>query len=346
MDSPRIARYWEKSSNSNEVICRLCPHACLIKVGRRGRCGVRENVGGQLLSLNYGRAIAAHVDPIEKKPFFHVLPASRSLSVATVGCNLTCAHCQNHDISQWPATESGSMPGQAMGAAEVVAEANRSACATIAFTYTEPTIFMEWAQDIATAASEDERPEAPRCVAVSNGFVQARPIEDFEGRLLAANVDLKSFRDEFYRHSCGGRLQPVCDTIARMRALGICVEVTTLLIPELNDSPEELRAMAAFLASVDPSMPWHLSRFHPDHRLIDRGPTPVESIRRARDIGRAAGLRFVYSGNVWGDEGESTRCPACDALLIERHGFAVRSDRLGDSGRCPDCAEPIAGIWT
>ncbi|MBW2704109.1 MAG: AmmeMemoRadiSam system radical SAM enzyme [Deltaproteobacteria bacterium] len=342
MDGQHEARYWSKSSNSEEIVCELCPHACRLAPGELGLCGVRRHQDGKLWSLNYGRAIAAHVDPIEKKPFFHVLPGSRSMSVATVGCNLRCSHCQNHDISQYPRTNPGPLPGTYMSAEAVVEEAKRTRSATLAFTYTEPTIFLEWAQDIASAAAEQDD---LRCVAVSNGFVEARPIRDFEGRLLAVNVDLKSFRDEFYRHNCGARLQPVKDSIVHMRDLGIWVEVTTLLIPELNDSTEELKAMAAFLASVDPAMPWHLSRFHPDYKLQNLGPTPEASIRRARDIGLDAGLRFVYSGNVWGDVGESTRCPACDAMIIERHGFTVRENRLGQDGLCPDCGEKIEGVW-
>ncbi|MBN2497314.1 MAG: AmmeMemoRadiSam system radical SAM enzyme [Deltaproteobacteria bacterium] len=333
------ARYYE-AGEDGKLHCTLCPHGCKLAAGQRGLCGVRAHVDGQLVSLNYGRAIAVHMDPIEKKPFFHVLPGSRSLSVATVGCNLRCAHCQNHDISQY-ATRRGEVPGDPTPPEAVVAAAQRGAAATIAFTYTEPTIFIEWAQDIAERAVV----AGVRCVSVTNGFVCEKPIRDFDGRLLAANVDLKSFRDEFYQQTCKARLKPVCDTIERMRSLGIWVEVTTLLIPGLNDGPDELRAMARFLVSVDPAMPWHLSRFHPDNEMLDRGSTPVETIARARQIGREAGLRFVYSGNVWGDEGESTFCPACGARLVERVGFAVRSSRIDGQGACPDCGERIEGIW-
>jgi len=332
------ARYWEAEGNQ-VVRCRLCPHNCAIKPGKRGICGVRENIDGKLFSLNYGKAIAVHNDPIEKKPLFHVLPGSQSLSVATVGCNLSCAHCQNHDISQYPRRNT-SIPGSETAPAAVVAAARRAGAASISFTYTEPTIFMEWAQDIAelTAAS------TIRCVSVTNGYTSPRPLRDIAPNLLAANVDLKSFRDDFYQRVCGARLQPVLDTIRLMREQGIWVEVTTLLIPGLNDSPEEVVDMADFIASVDPAIPWHLSRFRPDNEMLDRPPTPTATIDQARRIGLDQGLRFVYSGNVWGDEGEHTRCPSCNKAVIERYGFSVKSNRLQD-GKCPHCGESIEGIW-
>jgi pyruvate formate lyase activating enzyme len=304
---------------------------------------VRENRAGRFYSLCYARAIAAHLDPIEKKPLFHVLPGSRSLSVAAAGCNLRCAHCQNHELSQLPrALAPGELvPGRAFPAAEVVAEALGLGAASISFTYTEPTVFWEWCQDIAAQAEG----QGVRSVSVTNGFLEARPLEDMGARLTAANVDVKSFRDEFYRRTCGARLQPVLDTIERMRALGVWVEVTTLLIPGQNDSSAELEELAAWLASVDRAMPWHLSRFHPDHELRGLPPTPPETVARAREIGQAAGLRFVYAGNLWGDEGEHTRCPACRAVVIRRHGFRVLANRLAAGGRCPDCSQALEGVW-
>jgi pyruvate formate lyase activating enzyme len=332
------ARYYQKLENQH-VRCQLCPHQCALKPGARGICGVRENQAGILVSLNHARAIAIHNDPIEKKPLFHVLPGSTSLSVATVGCNLSCAHCQNHDISQYP-RKSRQVPGEETTAAEVVRLAREAGSATISFTYSEPTIFMEWAQEIAAAAS----PAGIRCVSVTNGYTREQPLRDLAPHLLAANVDLKAFREDFYRKVCGAKLQPVLDTIALLRKLGVWVEVTTLLIPGLNDDPKELTELAAFLAGVDRAMPWHLSRFHPDHTLRDRPATPVQTIMRAREIGLAQGLRFVYSGNVWGDEGESTCCPACRMVLIERYGFSIRRNDLTD-GRCPHCHQPIEGVW-
>ncbi len=333
------ARYTEVA-DKGWVRCLLCPHRCAISPGKRGICGVRENRGGLLWSLSYGRLVTMNDDPIEKKPLFHVLPGSRSLSVATVGCNLTCEHCQNHEISQYP-RRGGEIPGRDVAPQTVVDEARRLGSRTISFTYSEPTIFMEWAQDIAERAV----PAGVRCVSVTNGYTSPGPLSDLGKNLLAANVDLKGFREEFYREVCGARLQPVMDAIALLRKLGVWVEVTTLLIPGLNDSTEELRDLAAFLASVDRAMPWHLSRFHPDHEMLDRPATPLESIQRARKIGQEAGLRFVYSGNVWGDAGEKTICPSCAAPLIERRGFSILANRLKD-GACPKCGEPIEGVWS
>ena len=331
------ARYYEKTAEG--VRCNLCPHKCPIKPGERGICGVRENQDGVLQSLNYAKAIAVHSDPIEKKPLFHVLPGSVSLSVATVGCNLKCAHCQNHDISQYP-RRSKNLPGQYTPPEAIVEATRETGAETISFTYSEPTIFMEWAQDIADLAKK----EGVRCVSVTNGYTAEQPIRDIAHNLIAANVDLKSYRQEFYHQTCGAKLQPVLDTIKLMRSLGIWVEVTTLLIPGLNDDTEELKELAEFLVSVDPAIPWHLSRFHPDNQMLDRSPTPASTISQAREIGYAAGLRFVYSGNVWGDDGEHTRCPACREVVIERFGFSVQRNLLKD-GKCPKCGETIEGIW-
>ena len=334
----RQARYYEKLAG-DRVRCGLCPHGCEIDPGRRGICKVRQNEAGTLVALSYARAIAVHHDPIEKKPLFHVLPASLSTSVATAGCNLRCDHCQNHSISQVPDAR-GPIPGGDFPPGRVVAEAASACAQTISFTYTEPTIYIEWALDIAAAAREQDI----ACVAVTNGFIQPGPLRDLAAGLLAANVDLKAFSDDFYRKVCGARLEPVLDAIRLLRELGVWVEVTTLLIPGLNDAESELRRLADFLVSVDPAMPWHLSRFHPDHRMRDRDRTPTDTIQRARRIGLDAGLRFVYSGNVWGDEGEHTRCPACQAALIERHGFSVMANRIA-AGACPDCGEAIEGVW-
>ncbi|HOX43876.1 MAG TPA: AmmeMemoRadiSam system radical SAM enzyme [Myxococcota bacterium] len=342
MSTPPEARYWQPEDGGS-VRCSLCPHACRIAPGARGRCGVRENRAGRLLALSYGRCVAAHLDPIEKKPLFHLLPGSRSLSVAAAGCNLRCQHCQNYTISQLPRdlASGQELPGEDLPPAEVVAAAVRAGAASISFTYTEPSVFWEWCQDIAALAVE----RGLRTVAVTNGFLSARPLEDLGARLSAANVDLKAFRDGFYRHTCGARLQPVLDTIQRLRALGVWVEVTTLLIPGLNDGDGELAELAAWLASVDRAMPWHVSAFHPDFELRGLPPTPPESLARARALGLEAGLRFVYSGNAWGDDGEHTRCPACQAMLVRRHGFRVLEDRLGARGACPDCGERIEGLW-
>ncbi|NMB74688.1 MAG: AmmeMemoRadiSam system radical SAM enzyme [Myxococcales bacterium] len=332
------ARYFE-SLPDGTVRCALCPHRCRIAPGKRGLCAVRENRAGKLYSLSYGRMVAVHDDPIEKKPLYHFLPGSRSLSLAAAGCNLSCRHCQNHAISQAP-RRGRALPGDWLSPEEAVGAARSLGAASLSFTYTEPSVFFEWAHDTAKRAAA----AGIRSVFVTNGYTEAKPIEDIAPVLAAANVDLKSFRDEFYRKVCGARLQPVLDTIARMRRLGIWVEVTTLLIPGENDSPEELQEAAAWLSSVDRDMPWHLSRFHPDFEMLDRPATPLSSLRRAFEIGKAAGLRFVYLGNVRGDGGEDTACPGCGETLIERRGFSVLGNKLRQ-GRCPGCGERIAGMW-
>lgn len=324
-----------KPLESGEVLCELCPHRCRIKEGKRGICCVRENRGGKLLSLVYGKAIAANVDSIEKKPLFHFLPGTRSFSVATVGCNLQCRHCQNAQISQIP-RESGRIVGNDLPPEKVVARAMETGCGSISYTYTEPTIFYEYALDTAKQAVD----HGLKNVFVTNGYIQMGPLEAIQPWLHAANVDLKSFRDSFYRKICKARLAPVLDTIKRMKELGIWVEVTTLLIPGLNDEDQELRELAAFLKGLNPEIPWHVSAFHPDYLLTDRSRTPVKTLRRALEIGREEGLLFVYTGNVPGDDGEHTFCPGCGARVIQRFGFRVLTRALRRN-RCTKCGREI-----
>ncbi len=320
---------------SGEVLCELCPHRCRIKDGERGICCVRENRGGKLYSLVYGKAVAANVDSIEKKPLFHFLPGTLSYSIATVGCNLQCRHCQNAQISQMP-RESGSIAGRDLPPEKVVSKAMETGCKSISYTYTEPTVYFEYALDAARQAAD----RGLKNVFVTNGFIQKEPLDAIQPWLHGANVDLKSFRDSFYRKICKARLEPVLDTIKRMKALGIWLEVTTLLIPGLNDEDQELRELARFLKDLSPEIPWHVSAFHPDYLLTDRSRTPVKTLRRALEIGREEGLLFVYTGNVPGDEGEHTFCPKCGACVIRRLGFRVLSQDL-DKGRCAKCKRDI-----
>ncbi len=336
----RQAKYYEKIDDGPTVKCTLCPHGCVIKSGRMGICKVRRNDDGVLMSLNYGKAIALHHDPIEKKPLFHVLPGSITTSIATVGCNMTCTHCQNHDISQYP-VRFGECPGTHTTPEKVVEQAKAVGASTIAFTYTEPTIFMEWALDVAQYAVEN----GLRCVSVTNGYVNEKPLRDLAANLLAANVDLKAFDPRFYKMTCGASLDPVKDTIVLLHELGVWVEVTTLLIPGLNDQAEQLVAMAEFIASIDLAIPWHLSRFHPANQMTDLPATPVDSIQRARNIGQQAGLEFVYSGNVWGHEGENTICPGCGKTIIQRHGYSIVTNHLMPGGKCPFCEKLVKGAW-
>ncbi len=321
------------------VACRLCARRCRIPEGRLGICGVRENRSGVLYSLVYGKAVAINADPIEKKPLFHFLPGSRALSVATAGCNMSCRHCQNADISQSP-RQTGRIGGQEVAPEELVAAARREGCRTIAYTYTEPTVFFEYALDTARRAAE----EGIKNVFVTNGYMTAEALEMISPVLDAANVDLKSFRDEFYREICGASLQPVLETIERMPALGIWIEVTTLVIPGYNDSEGELREIAGFLAGLDPGIPWHVSGFFPTYRLTDAPPTPAATLRKAREIGRSAGLRHVYTGNLPGDDGENTYCPGCGKKIVERTGYRVGKVQIRD-GKCAYCSTPAAGVW-
>ena len=313
------------------VACSLCSHRCTIADGKRGVCRVRENRGGRLYSLVYGKLIARHVDPIEKKPLFHFLPGTASYSVATVGCNFQCGFCQNWQISQYPG-QRPDIPGEAMSPARVVADARRTECATVAYTYTEPTIAMEFALDTADEAHR----HGIRNVFVTNGYQSPEALERMRGLVDAANVDLKAFTDEFYREQCGARLEPVLDTIRAMHAMGMHVEVTTLVVPGLNDSPEELGRIAEFLAGVSPNLVWHVSRFHPDYQATDLPATPVETIELAIRAGAEAGLHYVFAGNLPGRGHEDTVCPVCDKVVIGRRGFTI-TQRYLDGNRCTFC---------
>jgi len=333
------ARFWEKVEDE-KVRCNLCAHRCKIDPGKRGICAVRENRDGVLYSLNYGRLIAEHIDPIEKKPLFHFLPGSRSYSIATVGCNFQCLHCQNYDISQYPRLREGRIPGEERTPEATVARALASQSASISYTYTEPTIFFEYAQDAARLARERNL----RNVFVSNGFMTETSAQALAEFIDGDNLDLKSMRDDFYRKVCKARLQPVLDTITRLKQAGVWVEVTTLVIPGHNDSEAELTEIAQFIKGVSPTIPWHVTAFRPAFKMMDRPPTPAATLRRARELGLEAGLRYVYVGNIPGDGGENTYCYACQELLIERLGFSIRRNLL-QNGRCPKCQAEIDGVW-
>lgn len=333
----RDARFWDPGEGGS-VRCRLCPHRCPIDPGATGICGVRRNEGGSLRTLVYGRVVAESVDPIEKKPLFHFLPGSRSYSIATAGCNLRCRHCQNAEISQAP-HERGVVPGFELPPAEAVRRASGAGCASISYTYTEPTVFFEYAFDTAALA----RRAGLRNVFVTNGYTSPEALREIGPLLDAANVDLKSSSDAFYKRVCGARLGPVLEALLLYRELGTWLEVTTLVIPGENDGDEDLAGCAGFIAGeLGRDVPWHVSAFRPSYRLTDRQPTPASTLRRAAAIGREAGLRHVYEGNVL--EGGDTSCSACGRTLVTRAGFAVRANRLR-AGSCPDCGAAVAGIW-
>jgi pyruvate formate lyase activating enzyme len=319
--------------------CFLCNHHCKIADSKFGFCGVRQNQNGTLVTFAYGKVIAANVDPIEKKPLYHFFPGSLSFSIATAGCNFHCGFCQNWQISQISQRDGHGMPGHEFSPQELVAQAKARKCRSIAYTYTEPTIFFEYAYDTAELAKE----EGLRNVFVTNGFMTSRALEKIRPYLDACNVDLKSFRDDFYKKTCSGRLKPVLESIRRMKKLGIWVEVTTLVVPDQNDSESELRDIASFIAGLDQGIPWHISRFHPDYEFGDARPTPLETLKMAYSIGKDAMLEHIYIGNVPG-EGSDTVCPRCHEVVIRRGALGVKENRLKDSS-CPSCGSVVAGVF-
>ena len=334
----REAMFYEKAGG-NRVRCGLCRFRCLIDDGRRGICAVRENKSGTLYSLVYGKAIAEHVDPIEKKPLFHVMPGSRSFSIATVGCNFRCLHCQNYSISQL-AGEKPRITGIDLPPAEIVEKALAAGCRSISYTYTEPTIFFEYAYDTAILAKKAGLGN----IFVTNGYITPEALSCIRPFLDAANIDLKGFSQRFYREVVHAMLQEVLDSIVEYKRRGIWIELTTLVIPGWNDSDEELRGIASFIADkVGKETPWHVSAFYPTFKMTDRPLTSLDTLARARRIGLEAGLSYVYEGNVAGEGGENTYCPGCRQLLIERHGFYLIQNRI-ESGKCPDCNTVVDGV--
>ncbi|MDY6854127.1 MAG: AmmeMemoRadiSam system radical SAM enzyme [Thermodesulfobacteriota bacterium] len=324
--------------NEGKVKCNLCNHRCVISPCTKGICAVRENKAGTLYSLIYGFAISSNVDPIEKKPLFHFLPGSRSYSIATVGCNFRCLHCQNSEISQTP-RDHDRIIGKNYGCKEIVEDAVNTNCKSISYTYTEPTIYFEYAYDTAKLAHK----EGIKNVFVTNGYMTLETLKTIGPYLDAANVDLKSFSDDFYKEICGAKLNFVLDSIRLMKELGVWVEVTTLLIPRLNDGDDELQKIAGFIKEVGEEIPWHVSAFYPTYKLLDYPRTPVKTLHRAREIGLNEGLRYVYCGNIPGDEGENTYCYNCKQPLIERQGYLISKNRVKD-GSCPSCDTKIDGI--
>ncbi len=321
------------------VHCYLCNHQCHIADTKFGFCGVRQNKNGKLYTHAYGEVIAAHIDPIEKKPLYHFLPGTASFSIATAGCNFHCGFCQNWQISQISYKDQAHAAGHRLSPEEIVQKALEQRCQSISYTYTEPTIFFEYAYDTAMLARE----QGLLNVFVTNGYMTAEAIETIQPYLDACNVDLKSFNEDFYKKVCRGRLQPVLDSIRLMKQLNIWVEITTLVVPGQNDSEEELAHIAQFIAKIDCNIPWHISRFHPDFQFTDLSATPVEILRKAYTLGTQAGLRYLYIGNVRG-ETETTACPSCKKILIQRQGFFIEDNRVKNS-RCPYCDEAIAGIF-
>ncbi len=330
------ARFWETAPNGR-VLCTLCPRQCRLSDGQAGFCAVRVNRGGRLLALAHGTSTGFAADPVEKKPLYHFHPGSRVLSFGTVGCNLACRFCQNWHLSTAAPALGPGLP--LLCAEEVVGLAVEAGCDGVAFTYNDPVIWAEWAIDVAREAHR----RGLRTVFVTAGYVSERAREEIFPHMDAANIDLKSFSDGFYRKVSRGRLAPVLDTLRWLSGTSVWTEVTNLLIPGLNDGPEETRALAGWLGEhMGPDVPLHLSAFHPAHDMLDVPATPAATLLRARAVAREAGLRHVYTGNIRDSDGQTTRCGGCGAPLIERASFDLRAVRLR-SGACPGCGTPLAG---
>ncbi len=329
-----------RTSEGQKVSCFLCHHNCEIAPSKFGVCRVRQNRGGILYTQVYGDVIAAHVDPIEKKPLYHFLPGTRSFSIATMGCNFRCPFCQNWQISQVSKRKESLAAGQELLPEEVIQAAKKHGCQSISYTYTEPTIYFEYAYDAAKLAEKDGLAN----VFVTNGYMSRDALETIRPYLSACNVDLKAFSESFYKKMCGARLQPVLDSIRRMKDMDIWVEITTLIVPGQNDSEEELARIARFISELDPDIPWHISRFHPDYKYTDAPATSLDSLRQAYTIGKKEGIHYIYIGNVIG-ESEGTVCPKCKKNLIRRQGFYLSENKIRN-GRCPFCQTSIAGIFS
>jgi pyruvate formate lyase activating enzyme len=338
MKGSKEAAFYEELPK-RRVRCNLCGHRCVIAEGKLGVCGVRKNVGGKLYTLVYGRVVSQHVDPIEKKPLFHFYPGSMAYSIATPGCNFHCRWCQNWSIAR-PPREEHLIAFPEVAPQRIVAAAQAYGSRSIAYTYTEPTVFFEYSYDIAQLAHGAGLAN----VYVTNGYMSTEMLDAFHPYLDAANVDLKAFRKETYRRYVGARLQTVLDNLKTMKRHGIWLEVTTLVIPDLNDEPEELRDAVRFIVQeLGADTPWHVSRFYPAHEMTDRPPTPLRTLQWAAEIGLEEGLQYVYVGNVPSAGNEDTVCPGCGRTLIRRAGFSIIANHIRN-GHCPHCGASIAGV--
>ncbi|MFP4168615.1 MAG: AmmeMemoRadiSam system radical SAM enzyme [Desulfonatronovibrionaceae bacterium] len=328
-----------KKIKEGKVQCRMCSHFCLIEPGQRGTCGVRENREGELYTHVRNRVAAANIDPVEKKPLFHFLPGTQTFSIGTMGCNFSCSFCQNSTLSQTP-KESGLISGETFSGDKIAEAAVQARAGSVSYTYSEPTVFTELVLDTARLA----RASGLKNILVSNGFQSPDCLKELGPYIDAANIDLKAFTEDFYRDYCGARLEPVLKTLKKIKELGWWLEITTLVITDLNDSGEELKRIAGFIAEeLGSEVPWHISRFHPTYKMTDRPSTPVERLEKAWELGKEAGLQFVYTGNVFGHDGENTYCPSCEQLLVRRTGFSAQNAGLA-RGKCSKCGHKTAGV--
>lgn len=320
------------------VQCELCPKECVIEPGQSGECRVRVNLGGTLRSVVYGHPCSIHIDPVEKKPLFHFLPGTGILSIATVGCNLHCRNCQNWEISQANPEDSSAYKHSPL---QLVQLARARNCPSLAFTYTDPIIYYEYTFDTAVHAHR----QGLRTVLVTAGYINRQPWQELLNHIDAANIDLKSIRDSFYRDICGGTLKPVQDALVLAKAMGVLVEVTNLIIPTLNDSDADLTELVRWIAhNLGSETPLHFSRFSPRHKLRNLPPTPADTLERARQIAVSEGMQHVYVGNILSPQGQNTYCPQCKSELIVRQRYQITRMRLAD-GACPDCGHHIHGVW-
>jgi pyruvate formate lyase activating enzyme len=332
-----LSPYFTPLGNSS-IRCELCPHSCEVAIGERGLCEVRENIEGKYYSLVYGNPCAVHVDPIEKKPFFHVLPGTQSFSVATAGCNFDCKFCQNWEISQARPEETHNYE---LSPERAAASALQYNCRSIASTYVEPTIFMEYM----LAMGREARKHAVLNVMHSNGFVNPKPLADLCDVLDAACIDLKGFTESYYQEMTGGHLQPVLDTLKTLRDRGIHTEIVNLMVTGKNDDPDQVKAMCEWIfRELGPEVPVHFSRFTPLYKLRSLPPTPLPTLENARKTAMAVGLQYVYIGNVYKHPGENTYCPHCKEMVIERNGYKVNLAGFKE-GKCRSCGRTIRGIW-
>ncbi len=332
-----------KKLNNGKILCQACAHACKLDEGEYGICGVRKVEDGELKLLVYGLAAAVNVDPVEKKPMYHFLPNSTVFSMGTVGCNFSCKFCQNFDISQYPKEHHPQIVGKELPPEQIVRLALEQECKSIAYTYNEPIVFFEYTYDTAKLAHK----KGLKNIYVTSGFETNKALDLLEPYIDGMNIDIKAFTDEFYKEICGARLKPVLECVKYAYEKGIWIEITTLLIPGKNDSDEEIRNIARFIASVDVSIPWHISAFHPTYKMLDVPTTPASTLLKAYNIGKEEGLKYLYVGNIDDEDHQSTYCPKCNKRVIDRQGYIGQyvTNELDENGICPYCGYAIEGVW-